>query len=120
MDAMLAPVTMKKGRSGTWLVIVCEPTVSERLAEMILAGTTTLGVRHRQEGRLELERTKRTVSTPMGDVEIKVATLPDGGFRAQPEYESVRAAAERSGRSLREVSEAAVAAWRAAGGQRPS
>jgi uncharacterized protein (DUF111 family) len=28
-----------------------------------------------------------------------------------PEFESVRAAAERAGRPLREVSEAAVAAW---------
>ena len=36
-------------------------------------------------------------------VALKVATLPDQGERAAPEFESVRAAAERSGRPLREV-----------------
>jgi hypothetical protein len=34
-------------------------------------------------------------------------------MRAVPEFESVRAAAERAGRPLREVSDAALAAWRA-------
>jgi uncharacterized protein (DUF111 family) len=42
---------------------------------------------------------------------MKVARLPEGDERAAPEFESVRAAAERTGRSLREVSEAAIAAW---------
>ena len=33
-----------------------------------------------------------------------------------PEFESVREAAERAGRPLREVAEAALAAWRERGG----
>jgi uncharacterized protein (DUF111 family) len=33
-----------------------------------------------------------------------------------PEFESVREAAERAGRPLREVSEAALSAWRERGG----
>jgi hypothetical protein len=52
------------------------------------------------------------VSTELGAVRLKVATLPDGTERAMPEFESVRAAAERSGRPLREVAEAALEAWR--------
>jgi len=69
-------------------------------------------VRVREERRFELNRVSHRVSTPFGDVDLKVATLPDGTLRAQPEYESVRAAAERSGASLRDVSEAATSAWR--------
>ena len=42
---------------------------------------------------------------------LKIAEVPGQGPRAAPEFESVRVAAERSGRPLREVAEAAVRAW---------
>lgn len=116
LDAMLVPATMKKGRSGVWLVVVAEPARAEDLARLVLAGTSTLGVRVRLEQRFELPRREETVATPFGEIRVKVATLPEGGERATPEFESVREAAERAGRSLREVSEAAVAAWREAAG----
>lgn len=114
LDAMLVPATMKKGRSGVWLVVVAEPARAEALARLVLAGTSTLGVRVRLEQRFELPRREETVATPFGAIRVKVATLPEGGERATPEFESVREAAERVGRPLREVSEAAVAAWREA------
>ena len=97
LDAMLVPAYMKKGRPGHWLVVVAEPSISERLAALILGESSTLGVRVREERRYELERIAQTVRTPFGDIALKVATLPDGSLRAQPEYESVRAAAEAAG-----------------------
>jgi uncharacterized protein (TIGR00299 family) protein len=112
LDVMLVPAIMKKGRPGSWLVVIAEPSNSERLAGMIMASISTLGVRVREEGRFELERREESVSTAYGEVRLKIALLPDGSSRAQPEYESVRAAAERAGAPLREVSEAALAAWR--------
>ena len=117
LDAMLVPATMKKGRPGHWLVVVCEPTDSERLAALILATSTTLGVRVREDRRIELERSQQTVNTSLGDIELKIARLPDGRLRAFPEFESVRRAAERSGHSLAEVQQAALAAWE--GGNAP-
>jgi pyridinium-3,5-bisthiocarboxylic acid mononucleotide nickel chelatase len=112
LDAMLAPVTMKKGRPGTWLIVVAPPERAPELARLLLAESTTLGVRTRVEERWELPRRTEQVPTAFGPVLIKVATLPDGGERAVAEFESVRAAAERTGRPLREVAEAAQAAWR--------
>jgi hypothetical protein len=44
-------------------------------------------------------------------VDLKVATLPDGAERAVPEFESVRRLAEATGAPVREISDAAVAAW---------
>jgi len=44
-------------------------------------------------------------------VELKVATLPGGRERAVPEFESVRELSIASGVSMREISDAAVAAW---------
>jgi hypothetical protein len=115
LDAMVAPVSMKKGRSGLWLVVICEPADARRLAEGLLTGTSTLGVRVRQESRFELPRRILKVGTEFGEVVLKVATLPGGGERATPEFDSVQAAAERTGATLRQVSEAALRAFHGAG-----
>jgi len=111
LDAMLAPVQMKKGRPGSWLVVIAPPERAEALAALILRHTSTLGVRVREERRFELPRRIESVETPFGAVVVKVAELGDGACRAMPEYESVREVAARAGRPVREVIEAAVAAW---------
>lgn len=111
LDAMLAPVQMKKGRPGLWLVVIAPVEQAEALSRVILTETTTLGVRVREEQRFELPRRAEEVETPFGPIAIKVATLPDGSERASPEFESARVAAERAGRPVREVAQAAVAAW---------
>ena len=111
LDAMVAPVTMKKGRSGLWLVVVCEPADARRLAESVLSQTSTLGVRVREERRIELARRVLQVETMFGPVQVKVASLPDGADRAMPEFESVLEVAERSGASPRAVSAAAIASF---------
>jgi uncharacterized protein (DUF111 family) len=103
---------MKKGRPGQWLVVIAEPERAESLARLLLAETSTLGVRVREDLRYELERRPVEAETPFGRVLLKVASLPGGGERAMPEFESVREAAERSGRPMREIAEAALAAWR--------
>jgi len=113
LDAMLAPVQMKKGRPGSWLVVIAPPERADALAALILRHTSTLGVRVREERRLELPRRIERVTTPFGEVAVKVAELGEGAHRAMPEYESVREVAERAGRPVREVIEAAVAAWAA-------
>jgi uncharacterized protein (TIGR00299 family) protein len=111
LDAMVAPTTMKKGRPGLWLVVVAEPSRAEALAELILSETSTLGVRVRHEHRYELERRPVDVETVYGTITLKVASVPGRGERAAPEFESVRKAAERSGRPLREIADAALRAW---------
>jgi len=116
LDAMLAPTVMKKGRAGLWLVVIAELEAAERIANQLLSETSTLGVRVRIDERYELARSVRSVETAFGAVKLKIAQLPEGGTRAVPEFESVRAAAERAGRPLREVAEAALAAWSRNGG----
>ncbi len=115
LDAMVVPSVMKKGRPGMWLVVIAEPERAAGLARTLLSETSALGVRLRHERRYELARRPVEVATPFGPVALKVATLPDGSERAAPEFESVRAAAERAGRPLREVADAALAAWKRAG-----
>jgi uncharacterized protein (TIGR00299 family) protein len=111
LDAMVAPVTMKKGRSGMWLVVICEPADAARLAATVLTHTSSLGVRVREERRIELPRRVLNVSTPFGPIQVKLAILPGGNARAVPEFESVLQAAMRSGASVHEVSLAAMRAF---------
>jgi hypothetical protein len=111
LDAMVAPVTMKKGRSGLWLVVVCEPADARRLAEAVLRDTSTLGVRVREERRIELQRRTLEVQTRFGTVRVKAAVLPEGTERVMPEFESVLEVATRSGASVHAVSAAAVQAF---------
>jgi len=110
LDAMVVPSVMKKGRPGLWLVVIAGVADAGSLARQLLAETSSLGVRVREDDRYELERESAEVETAFGRVTLKVATLPDGARRAVPEFESVRAAAERAGRPLREVAEAAIGA----------
>ncbi len=111
LDAMTVPVVMKKGRLGTLLVVIADPPAADALVRLVLTETSTLGVRVRTEQRVELERRAAEVDTAFGRVALKIARTPDGE-RPMPEFESVRAAAERAGAPYREVAEAAVAAWR--------
>ncbi len=118
LDAMVAPVTMKKGRAGLWLVVVAEPADAERLAAQVMRELPTLGVRIREERRVELPRRAAEVETRMGWVRLKVATLPDGVERAVPEFESVRSVAEQAGVTIAEVAAEALAVYRSGSGQR--
>ena len=112
LDAMVVPTVMKKGRPGLCVTVVAEPRHADLLAMLLLRETSTLGVRLRWDERYELERRSLEVETRFGRIVVKVADVPGMGERARPEFESVRAAAERAGRPLGEVAEAALEAWR--------
>lgn len=114
LDVYLAPVTMKKGRPGVSVTVIAPPSRAQELAQILMAETSTIGVRVRECARLCLPREAGTVSTPFGLLRVKWARLPDGSCRVTPEYEDcARVAAER-GVPLREVYEAALAGTRQA------
>ena len=90
--------------------MIAEPADVNELAKLLLAESTTLGVRIAYEDRLELPRRMAKVSTEYGEVEVKVATRPDGSLRSAPEYESVRRIAEEAQVPITEVYRAALRA----------
>ena len=95
---------------GMWLVVVCEPGDARRLAETVLMRTSTLGVRIREERRIELPRRSLDVDTEYGPIRIKITILHGENTKAMPEFESVAAAAARTGAALSVVSAAALRA----------
>jgi uncharacterized protein (TIGR00299 family) protein len=111
LDVMLTPVIMKKGRPGTLLTILCNPSDSPALERFILSETSTLGVRIRQDRRSCLDRSHTTVSTPYGDIRIKTGSLSGQMLNAAPEFEDCRAAAAKHRIPLKQVQQAAIAAY---------
>jgi hypothetical protein len=107
LDVFLTPIQMKKNRPGTLLRVICRPGDSGSLTDILLRETSTLGVRQQIMGRMSLPREFRTVTTPYGNVRIKIATLAGGARRAAPEYDDCRRLAEETGAPLRDVYRAA-------------
>ena len=58
LDAFTIPCTMKKGRPGVLLTVLCRENDQQKIAEMILQHTTTLGVRATIRDRWILQRSE--------------------------------------------------------------
>ena len=112
LDVMLTPTIMKKGRPGTLLTILCDASESEALQRLILSETSTLGLRIRQDRRACLDRSHTTVKTEYGDIRIKVGSLAGEELNAAPEFEDCRAAALAHQVAVKQVQQAAIAAYR--------
>ena len=107
LDASFSPLQMKKNRPGALLRVIAKPEQQERLADIIFAETSTLGLRiYPAERRVE-ERRIVEVETPHGKVRMKVS----GHGAATPEYEDCRALAIQTGTPLPKILAAAQEAY---------
>jgi pyridinium-3,5-bisthiocarboxylic acid mononucleotide nickel chelatase len=99
LDASFEPIFMKKNRPGTLLRVIARPEDREALAGIVMAETSTLGLRiHAAERRVQ-SRELVDVATVYGVVRMKVAS--GGGYA--PEYEDCRKWAIAAGVPLRQV-----------------
>jgi hypothetical protein len=112
LDVMSGPVTMKKGRLGTLLTVLCKPSDADRLQQLIFRETTTLGMRVREENRVILAREITPVQTDFGVIHIKTGSWQGEEWNAAPEFEDCRRAAAAFDVPLKTVMQAALAAWR--------
>lgn len=111
LDVMLTPVIMKKGRLGTLVTILCTPSQRASMESLLLRETSTLGVRIRQERRICLERSHTTVSTDYGPIRVKTGRWNDEELNMAPEFEDCRSAAAQHHVALKQVQQAAIAAY---------
>jgi uncharacterized protein (TIGR00299 family) protein len=107
LDASLSPLQMKKSRPGSLLRVIAKPEDQERLAAIVFAESSTLGLRiHSAERRVE-ERRMISVETRYGPVRMKVSAAG----AAAPEYEDCRTVAKERSVPLAEVMRAAHEAY---------
>ena len=108
LDAFGTPVQMKKSRPGMLLTVLCRTEDSQKLTKLVLAETTTLGVRMRKESRAALTRRHVSVNTRWGAVRMKLANLNGSISNYAPEYEDCRQIAKEQKVPLKTVMQEAI------------
>ena len=112
LDVFFAAVQMKKNRPGVLISVLCRPEDREKLMNLYFEETTTLGVRSYEVMRRALEREIVPVSTPYGEVRVKIARQDGRVVNFSPEYEDCKRLAEQKGVPLRTVIGEATFAFR--------
>ncbi|HAA81486.1 MAG TPA: hypothetical protein DCE09_08045 [Thermoanaerobacter sp.] len=103
LDVFLTPIIMKKQRPGTLLTVICEKENADKLKEIIFRETSTFGIRYYEALRYKLDRDFSVVDTPYGRIRVKKGYLNGKLIKAYPEYEDVKAIAEKTGNSISDI-----------------
>ena len=103
LDVTVTPLQMKKGRSAHEVRVLAPLGKDEPLADLLFRETTTFGIRRAEVDRLVLSRGFETVTTPWGEVRVKVGRRGGQVMSAVPEYEDIQRAARAGAVPLKEV-----------------
>lgn len=101
-DVFYTPVYMKKNRPAWLLSVICREADIQKLEAVIFRETTTIGIRRTKMERTILAREQKTVSTPFGEIQMKVCRHGGETYR-YPEYESLARLCREQGISYKEA-----------------
>ena len=112
-DAWITPAQFKKNRPGHVLHVICDAPETERLANLIMEETGTLGVRYQQWNRFTLQREIRTIKVEIEgkkfDVRVKFAKQKSGRIvNVKPEFDDIHTIAKELSMPARRISEIVV------------
>lgn len=110
LDVYLTPIYMKKNRPATLMGVVARRQDEPALAHLILAETSTLGMRVQPVYRYTAQREIKKVVTPYGEIPVKIKILDGRPIQAMPEYDACSALAAEQNVPLSEVYAAALLA----------
>ncbi len=102
-DAWIENIIMKKNRPGFKLCIICPERIEEQVADLVFRETTTFGMRTQKFERYCLKREIQKVKLPYGQVEIKVGYFKGEAVTVEPEHDSCKKLAEKTGKPLKQV-----------------
>lgn len=109
LDVCFAPCFMKKNRPAYQIQILAEEARVPAVEAALFRATTTIGLRKWRTERTCMAREIVAAETPFGSVRVKRCRA-EGIFRAYPEFNDVRALAEKTGLPFSEIFDAARAA----------
>ncbi|MCX6344771.1 MAG: nickel pincer cofactor biosynthesis protein LarC [Armatimonadetes bacterium] len=108
LDVYMTPIQMKKNRPAVLLSIICAPSDTSKMTDVIFEETSSIGVRISNQHRTCLPREMIIVDTKFGPIKLKVAKKNGEIVNAQPEYEDCKAAAAKHGAALKMVRDVAI------------
>ena len=97
-DAWASPIVMKKGRPAFTVHALCDPSLIEKIAAVLVRETGTLGLRGTTLQRWPQTRTEKIVTIDGYDIRVKIS-----GDRVKVEYDDALLAATALNIPLREV-----------------
>ncbi|WP_369703240.1 nickel pincer cofactor biosynthesis protein LarC [Clostridium moutaii] len=89
-DVYLTPIIMKKERPAVKLTVLYKSKVEEKIRDIILTQTTTLGFRKYRMQRNILNRNFTKVATKYGEVSVKNAYYKGKKIKSKIEYEDCK------------------------------
>lgn len=93
LDAWTTPIGMKKGRPALKMSALARPADAERLVELLILESTTLGVRQTTVNRIAAGRHMESVDTRWGAIRIKLKIWNNRVIQIAPEYDDCAAIA---------------------------
>ena len=111
LDVYVTSIQMKKNRPALKTTVICAPEDIQRMAGLMFAETTTIGIRYTIAERITLQREFVRVQTEYGEVTVKVSTLEGKEMNSLPEYVDCRRLAKETGVALKDIQAAAMRAY---------
>ena len=102
IDVTITPTIMKKGRPGNILSVLSEPKNFNCISNVILAETSTIGLRYCEARRKKLKREELKVKTPFGTIRCKKIFYGEE-TSLYPEYEDLKRIAQNKKISLNKL-----------------
>ncbi|KAA8675905.1 nickel pincer cofactor biosynthesis protein LarC [Clostridium sp. HV4-5-A1G] len=102
-DVYLTPIIMKKERPAVKLTVLYKSEIEEKMREIILTQTTTIGFRKYKMQRNILNRDFTKVITKYGEVNVKNAYYKGKKIKSKIEYEDCKKLALKNKVGIQEV-----------------
>lgn len=112
LDVFFTPILMKKMRPAVRLTCVSSPADREKLGEIILRYSTTIGLRWSEVNRMTLKRRIQRFESSVGPVSMKLSRWGDEIVRVTAEYEDLKRISRETGRPLEQLRPLVVSEFR--------
>lgn len=103
LDVWLTPITMKKGRPATTVSVLAAVDRRGAIEEVLIANSTTLGIRASVVDRVKAPRRVEQVATRWGEVRVKLRGWQGRVISVAPEYDDCLALARAAEVPIQEV-----------------
>lgn len=97
LDVFFTPILMKKLRPAVRLTCISRAADREKLGEIILRYSTTIGLRWSEVNRMTLERHLRKFESSFGPVSMKLSCWGGEIVRVTAEYEDLKRISQETG-----------------------
>lgn len=108
LDVYFLPIHMKKNRIGTLISVLTPKEELDKLINIILTHTTTIGLRYYEAKRYKLEREIKEIETQFGTIPIKISKDGKKVLNVTPEYDICRKKAEEYNLPIKQIYNEAI------------